>query len=298
LASTPCWGAGALDDLPKLGTTHGPRAVTDERRRIPTGVGTLVVRVLGEGPPAVLWHSLFVDERSWQRVEEGLAGDRRLVIITGPGHGASTDPGHRYSLDDCAAAAGEVLATLGIDEPVDWVGNAWGGHVGIVFAATWPARCRTLVTLGTPIQAYTRSEQLLFRVLLAVYRVAGMISYLSSGIMEALLSPRTRADDPEAVALVLDCLRAMERPALANAMRSISLGRPNLTPRLGAIRCPTLFVTGSDHSGWTPAQADAKCRLLAHGSVAVVPDTAYLTPLEAPAETVRLVRDHWVASQA
>lgn len=272
--------------------------MTDERRRIPSGVGTLAVRVLGEGPPGVLWHSLFVDERSWQRVEEELARERRLVIITGPGHGESADPGHRYSLDDCAAAAGEVLAALGIDEPVDWVGNAWGGHVGVVFAATWPDRCRTLATFGTPIQAYTRSEQLLLGVLLAVYRVAGMISYLSSGIVDALLSPTTRANDPEAVALVLDCLRAMERPALANAMRSISLGRPDLTPRLGAIRCPTMFVTGPDHSGWTPEQAETKSRLLADGSVAVVPDTAYLTPLESPEETVRLVRDHWGASQA
>lgn len=74
-------------------------------RPIPTRVGSLAVRVLGEGPPAVLWHSLFVDARSWQRVEHELAQDRRLVIITGPGHGASSDPGHRYSLDDCAAAA-------------------------------------------------------------------------------------------------------------------------------------------------------------------------------------------------
>jgi pimeloyl-ACP methyl ester carboxylesterase len=196
-------------------------------------------------------------------------------------------------MDDCAVAAGEVLAALNIDEPVDWVGNAWGGHVGIVFAATRPDRCRTLVTLGTPVQAYTRSEQLLFRVLLAVYRVAGMIDYLSSGIVEALLSPRTRASDPEAVTLVLDCLRAMERPALANAMRSISLGRPDLTPRLGAIRCPAVFVTGADHSGWTPEQAEAKSRLVTGGSVAVIPDTAYLTPLEAPAETIRIVRDHW-----
>jgi pimeloyl-ACP methyl ester carboxylesterase len=128
--------------------------------------------------------------------------------------------------------------------------------------------------------------------------VAGMIGYLSSGIIEALLSPRTRANDPEAVALVLDCLRTMERQALANAMHSISLGRPDLTPRLGAVRCPTLFVTGSDHAGWTAKQAEAKCRLLADGSVAVVPDTAYLPPLEAPAETVRLVRGHWGASQA
>ena len=43
----------------------------DERRRIQTRVGSLAVRVRGEGPPAVLWHSLFVDERSWQRVEDG-----------------------------------------------------------------------------------------------------------------------------------------------------------------------------------------------------------------------------------
>jgi pimeloyl-ACP methyl ester carboxylesterase len=278
------------------GTALGRGAV--EQRRIPTRVGSLAVRVVGDGPPAVLWHSLFVDERSWRRVEEGLGRDRRLVIVTGPGHGESADPGHRYSLDDCAVAAGEVLAALNIDGPVDWVGNAWGGHVGVVFAATWPDRCRTLVTLGTPIQAYTRSEQLLFRVLLAVHRVAGMIGYISSGIVEALLSPKTRADDPEAVALVLDCLRTMKRPALANAMHSISLGRPDLTPRLAAVRCPTVFVTGPDHSGWTPEQAEAKSRLLADGSVAVVPNTAYLTPLEAPEETVRLVRDHWGASQA
>jgi pimeloyl-ACP methyl ester carboxylesterase len=94
---------------------------------------------------------------------------------------------------------------------------------------------------------------------------------------------------------MLDCLRTVERRALANAMHSISLGRPDLTPRLGAIRCPTVFVTGPGHSGWTPEQAEAKCRLLADGSVAVVPDTAYLTPLEAPAETVRIVRDLWRA---
>lgn len=267
-------------------------------RPIPTRVGSLAVRVLGEGPPAVLWHSLFVDARSWQRVEHELAQDRRLVIITGPGHGASSDPGHRYSLDDCAAAAGEVLAALGIDEPVDWVGNAWGGHVGVVFASSWPDRCRTLATFGTPIEAYGRSERWLFRVLLAAYRVTGMVDYLSSSICEALLSPRTRSNDPEAVALVLDSLRTIRRRALANAMTSISLRRPDLTSRLPAIACPTVFVTGSDHPEWTPEQAKAKSRLLASGSVAVVPDTSYLTPLEAPDATIELIRTLWMAPSA
>jgi len=270
----------------------GPNGV---RHRLPTRVGSLAVRVLGDGSPAVLWHSLFVDDRSWQRVENELARDRRLVIITGPGHGESSDPGHRYSLDDCATAAGEVLAALGIDEPVDWVGNAWGGHVGVVFASTWPDRCRTLATFGTPIEAYGRSERWLFRVLLAVYRVTGMVGYLSSSICDALLSPMTRSNDPEAVALVLGSLRTMKRRALANAMTSISLQRPDLTSRLRAIGCPTLFVTGSNHPEWTPEQAEAKSRLLTRASVAVVPDTSYLTPLEAPDAAIEHIRKLWVA---
>ena len=98
-----------------------------EERRVETLVGPLAVRVRGQGPTAVLWHSLFVDERSWGRVENELATQRRLVMITGPGHGASGDPGRRYTLDDCAEAARAVLDAVAPDEPVDWLGNAWGG---------------------------------------------------------------------------------------------------------------------------------------------------------------------------
>jgi len=131
----------------------------NEQQMVETRLGALAVRVRGEGPVAVLWHSLFVDDSTWKRVEGDLARARRLVIITGPGHGASPDPG-RYNMDECAEAAADGLAALGVGEPVDWVGNAWGGHVGVVFAARWPERCRTLVTLGTPIQSYTLSERL------------------------------------------------------------------------------------------------------------------------------------------
>ena len=271
--------------------TSRPRAVAEQR--IPTRVGDLAVRVVGDGPPAVLWHSLFVDERSWGRVERELSGDRRLVLITGPGHGASSDPGRRYTLDECAAAAVEILDALGIDEPVDWLGNAWGGHVGVVFAATWPTRCRTLITFGTPIQGYGRREQVQFRVMLAAYRVVGMVGYLSRGISDVLLAARTRAQDPAAVDLVRDSLGTMDRHHLSNAMHSISLDRRDLAPRLPAIDCPTTFVTGSEHAEWSGSQAAAASRLLADGSSVVVADTAYLTPLEAPGETIRIVRDRW-----
>ena len=263
---------------------------------VETRLGALAVRVRGEGPVAVLWHSLFVDDSTWNRVEDDLARSRRLVIITGPGHGASMDPGRRYNMDECAEAAADVLATLGIDEPVDWVGNAWGGHVGIVMAARWPERCRTLVTLGTPIQSYTLSERLRIWILLPVVRLFGPVGSIITGIQEVLLSPTTRAQDPEASKLVVDCLSSMNRAALVNAVISISLRRPDLTPQLAQIRCPTLFVTGSDHTGWTPEQAQAAGRLLADGATEVIPNVAYLTPLEAPDRTVQLVGSLWAQS--
>ena len=65
----------------------------NERQIVETRLGALAVRVHGEGPVAVLWHSLFVDDSTWSRVEDDLARARRLVIITGPGHGVSPDPG-------------------------------------------------------------------------------------------------------------------------------------------------------------------------------------------------------------
>ena len=43
--------------------------------------------------------------------------------------------------------------SLGLTDPVDWVGNAWGGHVGIRLATG--ARLRTLTTIGTPVQGFT-----------------------------------------------------------------------------------------------------------------------------------------------
>jgi hypothetical protein len=89
------------------------KAMTEQQTMIDTNVGSLAVRERGEGRPAVLWHSLFMDERSWERVEEDLSAERRLcslpVRVTGrvPIRAAAT----RW--EECAAAAATVLDVLG-----------------------------------------------------------------------------------------------------------------------------------------------------------------------------------------
>lgn len=264
-----------------------------ESVRVRTRVGSLSVRQVGEGPVALLWHSLFIDSTSWQRVEAELAKHRRLVLIDGPGHGPSGDPGHRYTMADCAAAALEVLDALATTEKVDWVGNAWGGHVGIVAATDHPGRLRSLVALGTPVRAYNSAERRQVRLLSLAYRILGPAAFLTNGVAEVQLAAATRAQDQEAVALTTDFLRRADRQLLYNAIQSISLGREGLSARLPRIAIPTLFVTGSDHAGFTPDEARTAVAHVRRGQVEVISDAAYLIPLEQPARTCELIVDFW-----
>ena len=276
--------------LADIGAAH-----TDDTM-IATRVGPLHVRQVGSGPPAVLWHSLFVDSASWRHVEQSLSADRRLILIDGPGHGASGDTGKPYTMRDCAEAALDVLNALGVAEPVDWVGNAWGGHVGITLAAAHPERLRSLIAIGAPVAAYTPAEARETRLLLAVYRLTGAAGFIRAAVAEALLAPATRERDPEAVTYVRSQLGGADRRLLRNAVESISLGREDLTGRLPDIRVRTLFVTGANHAGFTPDQARAAIALVPGGKLAIVADAAYLAPLEQPCETARVMQEFWAAT--
>lgn len=164
-------------------------------RYVATRLGPLAVASVGSGPPAVLWHSLFVDSTTWNRLFPQLAGERRLVLIDGPNHGGNPPLRRPFTLEDCVGAAVDVLDQLGISGPVDWLGNAWGGHVGVLFAAAHPERCRTLTAIGAPIHASSDADRRRIRLLSLLYLASGPRP-VSGLLIDALLGPQARAEDP------------------------------------------------------------------------------------------------------
>ncbi|MEJ2859450.1 MULTISPECIES: alpha/beta fold hydrolase [unclassified Saccharothrix] len=255
---------------------------------VPTRLGPLNVRVTGAGPVAVLWHSLFVDSTTWREVEGPLAGERRLVLVDGPGHGPNPPPARRFTLDDCAGAAADVLDHLGVADPVDWVGNAWGGHVGLRFAATRPARCRSVAAIGTPVHALGAADRRRSRLLVALYRLFG------AGPVVGLLTKALVGSDAHAAEVVGAAFRRAGRRGMVTAIESISLRRPDLTPELPSIGVPTLLSTGQNDPMWTVADARAAAALLPRGALVVLPGAGHVGPLfAAPAEVVELLRAFW-----
>jgi pimeloyl-ACP methyl ester carboxylesterase len=265
-------------------------------RRIPTKVGALGVRVIGSGPPALLWHSLFVDSTSWDRVRTSLAQHRTVILVDGPCHGSSEPRQQRFSLLDCADAAAEVLDELDLGAGVDWVGNAWGGHVGIVFAGSHPDRIRSLVTIGTPVQALTRTERRNIVPLVALYRALGPVRPLVKGVEKALLGDGYPPEDGK---FISEPLRMAERKGMHNAMHSVMLGRPDLLHLLPKIEVPTRFVAVKDDPLAPVKMAEAAARLLTHGGTTVVPGRGHVAPLlQSAPELAEVIVNFWEGARA
>jgi pimeloyl-ACP methyl ester carboxylesterase len=263
---------------------------------LPTRLGRLSVETLGSGPPTVLWHSLFVDSTTWQRLREPLAANRQLVLIDGPSHGGSERVGRLFDLLECAAAAGEVLDQLGVHEPIDWLGNAWGGHVGVLFARAYPERCRTLATIGSPVHPLSRSARLTTGLLVGLYGAVGPIGPLVKTVTDALLGPGSSASDPDAAGVVGHAFQRADRRGMYLAMRSAMLNRRDLTPLLPAIATPSLIVAGAEDRLWTPGQARAAAARLPRGRCEVVPGAGHVAPLfQSVPRLVSLLTGFWAS---
>src|SRR5690348_8929515 len=114
---------------------NGGMMITPSPNFVSTDLGRLHVRRTGSGPPVVLFHSLFVDSRSWGPLVDTLAKHRTIYTIDAPSHGRSEAVDRDFAFDELVDAAQQALEHLGLTESVDWVGNALGGHIGIHLAA-------------------------------------------------------------------------------------------------------------------------------------------------------------------
>ncbi|WP_246833497.1 alpha/beta hydrolase [Williamsia sp. 1138] len=267
---------------------------TDRALRIPTSLGTLHVRVVGSGPPAVLWHSMFVDSTSWDRVAGELAHHRTLYLVDAPSAGRSDALARATDIAGCAAAATDLLAALDVPS-VDWVGNAWGGHVGMRLAATPDTAIRSLVAISAPTHPIDSGLRRKVRTLVPLYRLFGPRGLPRRAIEDTLFTDHTRANDPEALGLLTDSMRRTSSAAMVRAIETAILNRTDLTWAAQQITCPTLFVTTDDRGEWTPDQARAVAERMVDAREVTIAGARVIPAIEQPVETAAAITAFWTA---
>ena len=270
---------------------------TGGRIAVPTALGRVSVATHGDGRPTLLWHSMFVDGTSWDELLPLLGGDRRLLVVDGPGYGWS-DPLRRVvGVSESVRVAEQVVNALAPGEPVDWVGNAWGGHVGMELAATRPALVRSLVAISAPTQPIDAAARRRIQLLIPVLRAVGPVGPVRDAVLTGVLTDASR-QQARIVDIVQAGLARPSRASLANTVRSFILNRIDIAGLLPRIQAPSLFVAGSDRGDWTPKQAAAAAALVSDAETTVVSGGRTLIPLEQPAALARTLLDFWARLDA
>ncbi len=255
-------------------------STSSDSNLVSTGLGRLNVGQTGVGPPAVLWHSLWVDSGSWGPLLDSLAAQRHVIVIDGPGYGGSDPIDRDFTLADCAHAATQVLDELGIAEPVDWVGNAWGGHVGITLAAGRPDRVRSLVTIAAPLLPVGSSQRWTQTYPLAVlYRLTGPNRLITRALFDTLLGSEAIAAYPDRAADIIRAFTSADRRSMRRTIRFMHRWRA-LTDTVPKIVAPTLFLTGDlDDQHWSPADAQTAAATMANARVETLTAAGHVGPL-------------------
>jgi len=209
-------------------------------------------------PVVVLIHGSEVDHSFFKPWITPLVADAQLVFVDLAGHGRSDEGGPEdWTLTGWADAVAELCAGVGIGSPIV-LGSSLGGRIALRLALRHPALVAGLVIVNSVVEPQAERRIDVFRRLggdEAADAARFDIEHRSAESKERymrLCMPLTvqRPFSPDELAR----LTPVSERVMA-ALIELSNGPGDLLSEMGAIRCPTLVVTGDVDPAAPPGDA-------------------------------------------
>jgi len=227
----------------------------------------------------VLLHAFPLNARMWE--PQLTLADRGWRILA-PHYrgmdGGMQDP-PAASIDDYAGDVIDLLDSLHIEDAVIG-GLSLGGYVAFALFRHAPRYVRGFVLADTRSQADPPEAAEGRTRLLSAVREKGPMA-AADEMVPRLLGETTRGERPDVVERVRALILSNPAPAIAGAIAAI-MTRPDSTPLLSSIHCPTLIVVGDEDSLTPPAMSRDMQRGIPGSELVVVPKAGHLSNLEQP----------------
>ena len=207
---------------------------------LPTRVGPVPVRCVGDGPAVLAVHGALLDGRLWDDVARLLAPSARVVLPDLPlgAHRRAVPDRSRLTPTDLAGALVDVLDGLDLDSAV-LLGNDTGGALAQIAAAAEPTRVSGLVLAGCDAFEHFPPPLLRYLPSLAAVPVTTRL------LLRALAVPGVLAEPGR---LNLFTTRGMGRPLVADLLtpaRTDPAVRADLTALIRSMR-PGLLLAAAE----------------------------------------------------
>ena len=237
----------------------------------------------GTGRPKgtlILIHAFPLNARMWEPQLALAANGWRVVAPQLRGMDGGTNDPPATSMDDHAADVIDLLDALHIEDAVIG-GLSMGGYVTFALFRLAERYVRAMVLADTRPQADTPEAVEGRKRLLGIVKEKGAAA-VADEMIPKLLGEDTRRDRPETADRVRALILASSPEGITSAITAL-MTRPDSTPVLSSIHCPTLIIVGNQDTLTPPALSEEMYRAVGGSELVIVPGAGHLSSLEQPA---------------
>jgi pimeloyl-ACP methyl ester carboxylesterase len=229
----------------------------------------------------VLLHAFPLAADVWRPQLEAVPAGWRFIApdLCGFGESQVGDPSLPATVDGYARDVVALLDHLGVGQAVV-AGLSMGGYVAFAMLRLAPERVAGLVLADTRAEAddeATRASRDGMKETLAQGGAAAVCERMLPG----LLGATTRASRPDLVRRVQELVLAQRPEAIRRAIESLKT-RPDSTPLLAAIACPSLVVVGAEDQIIDVDSVRLMRGRIPGADLAVIEKAGHLSNLEQP----------------
>ncbi|MEM9846427.1 MAG: alpha/beta fold hydrolase [Bacteroidota bacterium] len=198
--------------------------------------------------------------------------------------------GDHSSSDDLRVVAANLLDQVEGDFGI--MGLSYGGIIAFELLRQAPKRIKKLILLNTNHKKPSEKTRAAQQRFLGMSQLGEFRSITTDFLKDAMLHPK-HAAQPAMRALVLKMAMNTGSEKFFRQVKA-QLNRPDSTPDLPQIKCPTLIMTGREDQVCTPALHQEMADLIPNSSLAIIEECGHLSTLEQPESVNTVIRNWWV----
>jgi pimeloyl-ACP methyl ester carboxylesterase len=238
-------------------------------------------------PPVVFIHGLGGCWQNWIENLPRIAQERRCIAMDLPGFGSSEMPAEKIRISKYADTVVELLDAIGVQKPVDVVGNSMGGFIAAEIGIRHPDLCHSVVLVSAAGISITNLRR---RPVLTTARITAAVTnfvIMRRGSMvkrpvlrHAMLGYVLRHPTRIKADLAYQIMHGSGSPGFLSALDALT--DYDFRDRLGEVKCPTLLVWGREDNLVPVEDADEFERLIPNARKVILDDTGHVPMIERP----------------
>ncbi len=257
--------------------------------KFPLDAGYLEYERSGLGIPVLFIHGYPLSRKIWYPQMDGLSDIASIISVDLRGHGNSYAFEGIYRMDLLAEDCYKLLDTLHVNAPVIVCGLSMGGYVTMALYRKYPELFKAMILTSTRSASDSAEAK--------VNRDAGVknvhdhgVAFIVENMLAKLVSPFTYASNKSLVNSIEEIMLETSVNGVVGALQGMR-DRPDSTPLLPQITCPTLIIHGADDQLIPVKEAELMHEQIPDSRLVIIPVAGHLANLEQPVKYNQAVRE-------